>query len=414
MTVLLIVLIAGLATGITHLFLLRFKGGDIYPAYSSLRADPLGSKALYDSLQGISGLQVLRNYRTIPPFTDSRGMAFFFLGVPWRALEMIGESEAREVDALAMGGGRLVITLMPEPGPIGDSKPEEKKDTSKAPKRVGRPRRHAKGEKKVEHRVKKRISIGQRWGVEIKRIDPVAAPDGTKSMTARWSDPLDNRERFLSWHAPIVFDKLNAAWRVLARRDDHPLIIERRLGSGSVVLCSDSYLVSNEALMLEPHPEVLAWLVGDSSRVVFDEAHLGISESPGVASLARKYQLHGLIAGLILLAVLYAWKSGVSLVPRRQEKADASVHAVARGEGASAGLVNLLRRNVAVADVLARCIEEWKSTQGPSGQISREDQARIEQLLADELQQPFQKRNPVAAYNAIVKILAERKFPWKP
>ena len=42
--------------------------------------------------------------------------------------------------------------------------------------------------------------------------------------------------------------------------------------------------------------------------VVFDEEHNGLRDNPGIASLARKYRLHGVIAGLILLAGLFVWK----------------------------------------------------------------------------------------------------------
>ena len=41
-----------------HLFQLRFEQGDIYPAYSSLRADPLGTKVFYESLETLPGLSV--------------------------------------------------------------------------------------------------------------------------------------------------------------------------------------------------------------------------------------------------------------------------------------------------------------------------------------------------------------------
>jgi hypothetical protein len=39
-----------------ELFELRFERGDVYPAYSSLRADPLGAMAFYESLEKIPGL----------------------------------------------------------------------------------------------------------------------------------------------------------------------------------------------------------------------------------------------------------------------------------------------------------------------------------------------------------------------
>ena len=34
---------------------LRFESGDVYPVYSSLRSDPLGTRAFYDSLEDLEG-----------------------------------------------------------------------------------------------------------------------------------------------------------------------------------------------------------------------------------------------------------------------------------------------------------------------------------------------------------------------
>ena len=41
--VLLLLILAGFGYGLNRLFSLRFESGDIYPAYSSFRTDPLGT-----------------------------------------------------------------------------------------------------------------------------------------------------------------------------------------------------------------------------------------------------------------------------------------------------------------------------------------------------------------------------------
>ena len=58
-------LILGMGFGIVRLIGLRLEKGDIYPAYSTLRADPLGSKALFDALESIEGREVRRNFRPL-------------------------------------------------------------------------------------------------------------------------------------------------------------------------------------------------------------------------------------------------------------------------------------------------------------------------------------------------------------
>ena len=102
--------------------------------------------------------------------------------------------------------------------------------------------------------------------------------------------------------------------------ENHPVIIERKWGKGTLVLSSDSYFISNEALQNERQTELLVWLIGSSREVIFDEAHFGIYENPGIASLIRKYRLHGLVLGVIVLAILFVWRRAVSFVPPFEER----------------------------------------------------------------------------------------------
>src|SRR6185436_18671942 len=140
-----------------------------------------------------------------------------------------------------------------------------------------------------------------------------------------------------------------------------PVVIERRLGPGHIVLCSDSYFASNEALRRERHPDLLAWVIGARGRVAFDETHLGVMERPGAATLAWKYRLHGLIAGILLLAALFVWKNSVSFVPPYDEAGEASGELVT-GKDSASGFVNLLRRSISERDLLGICFDEWKKS----------------------------------------------------
>ncbi|MDA0812249.1 MAG: hypothetical protein O3C21_07690, partial [Verrucomicrobia bacterium] len=44
-------LAALLIAGVYEVFRLRFQAGDIFPEYSTLRADPLGAKAAFDTIE---------------------------------------------------------------------------------------------------------------------------------------------------------------------------------------------------------------------------------------------------------------------------------------------------------------------------------------------------------------------------
>ena len=61
-----LVLFAVFAAGIARLFVLRYEIGDIYPPYSSLRTDPLGTKVFAAALDDLPGIEVRRNFKPLP------------------------------------------------------------------------------------------------------------------------------------------------------------------------------------------------------------------------------------------------------------------------------------------------------------------------------------------------------------
>ena len=73
-----ILALLGFGWGLWQLFTIRFETGDVYPPYSSLRADPLGTKALHDSLNSLNALRVGRNFRPLGRFADPRNTTAFW------------------------------------------------------------------------------------------------------------------------------------------------------------------------------------------------------------------------------------------------------------------------------------------------------------------------------------------------
>ena len=72
-------LVAAFVFGIAKLFQLRFDHGDIYPAGSSLRADPLGAKVFYESLRKLDSLEVNRLYEPLNQIGSGRGKTLFII-----------------------------------------------------------------------------------------------------------------------------------------------------------------------------------------------------------------------------------------------------------------------------------------------------------------------------------------------
>src|SRR5713101_8912577 len=72
-----VLLVAVFGIGIVELFLLRFSAGDVYPPYSSLRADPSGTRALYESLEKIPGATVARHLKPLSLLEGAEGIVFY-------------------------------------------------------------------------------------------------------------------------------------------------------------------------------------------------------------------------------------------------------------------------------------------------------------------------------------------------
>ena len=432
----LIVLLIGFAAGVVQLFKLRFERGDVYPAYSSLRADPLGTKAFYESLDALPGISVDRFYQMSHKLPPGAGRTLLFLGTAPGALGLVPEAEAKDLESFMAKGGRIVISLPPANVKPWFEQRREKREQKKKQKtkEPGKP-----GEKDASKPARKRraseegdfkmVSLAERWGVKFDYHPLPRTSEGDYESVIVNRRDGQQLPALLVWHTALWFDQLGKDWRVIYARDDslrgirhtqtppdsesliprgEPVLIERPFGNGSLVLSADSYFLSNEAMRKERHPQLLAWLVGASGTVIFDETHLGVEDDPALASLIRKYRLHGVVAGLVILAGLFVWKNSVSFVPPHEESAADGGEVVA-GKDSAAGFVNLVRRGIPARDLLGVCLAEWKKSCA-GGRVGLADKvARLETLVQEESSRPARERNPVAAYQRMSRILAERK-----
>jgi len=397
---------AGFAFGLVQLFKLRFAAGDVYPEYSSLRSDPLGAMAFCESLERMPGLSVRRDFNPGNELPEGKGTVYLHLAAPTWEWTSLPEDLAGEIERFLAAGGRLAITFFPEttrPHPL--LLDDEQRDADQATKKSARRDRSKATKKKAKEEEDRRLhrtSPKGRWGVEFAyaALKPGKADSYQPARAVNLTDlPLPAT---LDWHSAAVFTNLDQSWRTIYARGTNPVVVERQFGAGTVVLATDSYFLSNEALRKDRHAELLAWLVGPARQVVFDEAHFGLVDTSGVTSLIRKYRLHGLAVGLLLLAGLYLWQNSVRFVPPAPEEREPGYVA---GREAAAGFVNLLRRNVAPREVLNTCFAEWKKsfTRGARSSAARIEQAQA--VLDAEGALPLRQRDPVKTYQEICGIL---------
>jgi hypothetical protein len=409
-----LLLLAGFAFGLLWLFELRFEGGDIYPPYSSLRSDPLGTMAFFQSLEGLPDLSVRRSYQSWPEIRRQSDCVLLLFGLPAAELRAMPESDFKQLRQLASSGGRVVISLLPVAKKVWEPETPPRKTDSQRPTTNAPPR---KAPRKPAKPVKSRddasdvssVSLEDKFGFQLHYDDLAVDDQGlSQSELAQAGDAPPGFPPSISWHTAAYFGTLAGNWRTVYRRKDHPVMIERTYGRGTLVLSADSFFLSNEALRGERQPALLAWLIGDKREIIFDETHLGVEEHPGVATLLRRYRLHGLVLGLLALAALFIWKNSASLAPRRSDDGQERGRAPVLGKQSTAGFVNLLRRNVPAPDVLSACFKEWKSACGRDPRAASR-LGRVQRIIEQDQERAPASRQPVQSYQAIQQVLSEKK-----
>lgn len=408
--------------GMLRLWMLRFDSGDIYRPYSSLRTDPLGTRAFYESLEQLPGTAVRRNYRSLKKLTGPDGGTLFFLGVDRDIIPVefamgtsgpseFGGSAAKAIHAFVANGGRVVVSFSPSAGITHidalealfseqDDESEEDKDKDEEK------------EEQTEDSDGEDLSynsFGSTLGLAMD-YEGEASWQQIRDTPARGSDEISSLWPEVKWHGRVYFKDLSNEWKVIYRRADKPVIIERAIDSGSIVICGDTYFLSNEAMMdpTSRNPQLLAWLVSKPD-IIFDETHLGVVSSEGIASLARDHGLANLFFVLLVIAGLYIWKSGVSFLPRDPEHTERFGGQEISGKSSAAGLHTLLRKCIPVSGVMNECLKHWSASVPARRREQRDIQDRIWAVIDAENNLPARQKDPVKAYTTICRILAERK-----
>ena len=104
-----ITLAAAFVLGVVYLFQAEFAAGDVYPEFSSLRADPRGTKMLFDALARVPGMTPARNYLPLDNSTE-RGAAILILNIDPIGFPKDSKLQVR-AETLAQAGNRVVLGM---------------------------------------------------------------------------------------------------------------------------------------------------------------------------------------------------------------------------------------------------------------------------------------------------------------
>ena len=211
---------------------------------------------------------------------------------------------------------------------------------------------------------------------------------------------------FPNWFSQFRFEGFSDDWTVVGESEGKAVLVEREWGKGTIVLASDSYFVSNEALFRDAYPELLLWVLGGRTKVVFDETIHGVEETGGAMKLIRRYRVHGVLFGLLFVVLLWAWRSGSSLAPGSEEldRGLVGTGSQVSGEETEAGLTRLLRRSIPASQLFPECLDVWRAS---TRSLTPEQERGKEEILRRHLANP-KEYTSVKAYRDMVALLRRR------
>jgi len=296
---------AGFTATVLYLFGVQFASGDVYPEYSSLRTDSQGAKLLLESLARIPGLSVERSFLPLAFLQEDRATVLL-LGLNPESFAKDPDPYLQSIEKLAARGNRIVAALEIDSGAM---------DSDAATPRAD--------------------ALESLWHVRFGR---------------------DSKRK----HSSLLYFVEATNWKVLESIGPKLFAIERPFGRGSVVLLAASGDFSNQSTVAGDRLKQVSAAIGPNTRIVFDEQHLGISESGSVVGLARRFHLTGLAFGLALCAALFIWKNASAFPPPEAHPPGWKSERLS-GRTSLSGLLTLLRRHIPANEVAAVCWREWLS-----------------------------------------------------
>lgn len=402
---LVLALLMGVLTGGLYLALMdRFETGEQYAVYSSFRSDPSGTRMFFEVLEE-AGVQVERSFLPLRKLRGGEGKTLIISGFDRYRFDACRQRDADALHGFAMAGGRVVLALEP---PNLEEKPQREERLSKggAKDQAEQPNKRTDntGEeclnegkgcrmlpKLLEKKLKLRVEgLAARKGADngslpILEWGPDAAPEMGEPplwFGTDWLVPSeDSADGATKWAAGREGGNL---WRRVAMTQNGAAVVERMFGNGSVVVCADRHFLSNESLWMKPATPFLAWLLGNPREVIFDEVVQGggRGDEEGVMTLARRYGMHGLFVGGMLVFGLWMWRSMVSLVPQRAE--GDRMGRPHEGRSLASGMESLLMRGIERGALLRVCFETWEKTRSRVTRIPEDRVKKARGLLEDE------------------------------
>lgn len=351
--------LAGLVGGLISLVHMRFSTGDAYSPGSSLRPDPLGTKALYEALTAHESLSAERNFTPISSLReiDPQASLLFLNCDPWD-IKFIAHYEP--ITRFVRDGGRIVLAT--EAVRFQAYLPDEDEPETEQPASDENPDKPE--EPDVE---KKRFETDKEYDEELARskafwagleIEEGSYSNGDALKHENVTQRLPQRIPWRDSHRLIDYD--DSIWTPIYLSGEEVVVIERQYGQGSIVVMMDDYLFSNEALFKHRYSNFLTWVIGNKRKVIFEETHLGVAERGGIAVLMRHYKLGSFILASVCFMGLVIWRGVCPLLPAFSHSKRGNI--VRAEHSTEAGLSDLVRRSLPLSTMPRQAYELWKKS----------------------------------------------------
>lgn len=364
-----LLLVLGFVLGAGWLLSLMFSSGNAYPAYSSLRNDPLGTRVLYESLRQLPGKRVSRNFEDPAEARLEPRSLHLYLGARASAWTFIPpEKAAHLVEALREGG---TVVLAFSPGDYNDDLNATIRDILDA--------------------LSGSILFSEQFGISWRGGEGEAADKPTTRVTLNPEAGTPYRHFPREWvvHSRVRLIPEDEAWLTVYHDEKgRAVLAERVFDRGRLIVLADGYALSNEGLAYERQTALISHLFGAADAILFHEYHLGLVNNPGIGTLIRRYGLFPFLGGLILCGLLFVWRTTQPLVPPVEDRSSLPFEegAVA-GRTPSEGFLSLLQRGISSRELLKTCWSTWKQSvlQNPALKRRYQETTReVESMLESE------------------------------
>lgn len=353
----------------------RLKKGDVYPRYSSLRHDPMGTSILFDSLRKSGCTVEVLIEDEFPEVKDPHNAILFIL---FPTFDLFSNRDVDRIVGFILSGGRVLMTT------DDDNYLMDFFHTGIGLQNTGNDKGKDEGTEEEEEKEEKE-----------KPRTREAIP-GTGFDFSPDSIPLIGEE-FLTSGWPRAVTVLG--------NGEHDVVLLLSHGKGDIIISSESYVISNESLAKNPPAAFLSWVTGGRTHVLVDEYRHGVLSNKGVSFLLRKYHLYWFIGYLTLIFLLGLWH----LLPHFHRPVPRESAPDTGTRSSLDGYTQLLTKTIPRRQLLDIAMEQW--LKGSTNRFFRERNRKAAEGLREHLPlKDVQKDEEViAAYNDIAQRLKEQR-----